>query len=244
MSMTVKVMKTSDFVKKIMFRLLRNSNFVSSGFITYPSRLVAVTDFDEEECRKLCASMVINVDNVIAYLKRKYIPTYTKNGAIFKDQKCIQRVVIKEDKSLLVLIDNSEPHKVVTDTIHVMNLLRDHGFEFSNRVKYVINQSKFLFQDIPLYVLISEELGFKTPSVAKHLARDVLRKYSKLENVAKIKKRSIKRKFLRYYVKLGMIDWKQLRKIMTITDFKPAAIKKFCDEIREESRSKGYNITI
>ena len=88
-----------------------------------------------------------------AYLNRKYIPTRVKDGCIFPGQNCIQRVRIKEDGTLFMHIKNSEPHKIITDTIHIMKILREHEFTFIPEIKYYIEQLKIAYQDTMLYNL-------------------------------------------------------------------------------------------
>ena len=118
--------KQSEFVKKLMWKVMKFAGNVEQGFLFFRNRIVSKVHFDEKECRELLVDMIINEANVLRYLKRKYIPTWVEDGAIFKDQKCIQRAVIK-DGYLFIHIAKSEPHKIITDTMHVRNLMIEHG---------------------------------------------------------------------------------------------------------------------
>ena len=186
--------------------------------------------------------MVINKTNVLRYLDRKYIPTYVKKGALFKNQKCIQSAFVKEDGTMVVHIAKSEPHKIITDTIHVRKLLIDGGFKLTNNIIFKIDQIQIAYQDTLLYNLLLKDFGLPVPSAARLYQKQLLLKYGNLEEVAKIKKRSVKRKFCRYYAKLDKITWKNLRTIINITDFSKANVRKVCNEIREESKNRGVII--
>jgi len=229
--------KLSDSVKTLMLQVMKQSTHVVQGFIFFRNRTIIKAHYDEHGCDALLKSMVINKDNVLAYLRRKYIPTWKEDGCIFKDQSCIQTVTIKDDGTLFIHIKNSEPHKIITDTIHVMGLLHGHGFEFKPEIKYYIEQLKIAFQDTQLYNLCLEEFGFKVPAPAKLYQRQLETKYKKLEDIARIKKRSVKRKFLRYHVKRGMMTWIQLRRLINMEagDYTVPKIKRICDEIRAEN---------
>jgi len=232
--------KLSDCVKTLMLQVMKQSTHVVQGFIFFRNRSIIKAHYDEEGCDALLKSMVINKDNVLAYLNRKYIPTKVENGCMFKDQSCIQKAIIKEDGTLYLHIKNSEPHKIITDTVHVMKLLKQEGFEFRPEIKYYIEQLKIAFQDTQLYNLCLTEWGFKVPAPAKIYQRQLEVKYKKLDTVAAIKKRSVKRKFLRYHVRRGMMTWKQLRRLinMEAPDYNPHTIKKLCDEIRAENAAE------
>ena len=235
----MEIIKTSEFIKKLMYRVMLRSNFVVQGFIFFNNRIIVETEFDADECDKLLESMIINKENVIRYLGRKYIPTYIPNGAIFRNQKCIQKAIVNEEGTMIVHIAKSEPHKIITDTIHVKHLLELNGLHPTNRTKYFIDQVQIAYQDTLLYNLLLKEFGFPIPSVAKGYEKQLLRKYGKLENIVKIKKRSVKRKFLRYRMKKGEIDWKQLRRIIDLDDYSSHGIKKLTKEIKEEALLKG-----
>lgn len=231
--------KLSESVKKLMFQVMKRSTQVVMGFIFFRDRTIIKAHYDEEDCDALLKTMIINKDNVLKYLDRKYIPTYTDYGAMFKDQACIQKVKIMPDKTLYIHIKNSEPHKIITDTVHVMKLLKVKGYDFIPEIKYYIEQIKIAYQDTMLYNLLLEEFGFKVPAPARMYERELKQKFSKLENVAKIKKRSVKRKFCRWRVKQGQMTWQQLRDIINISDFSESNIKKVCNEIREQNRVNG-----
>ena len=223
---------------------MKQSTHIVQGFIFFRNRTIIKAHYDEEECDKVLEAMIINKENVLSYLNRKYIPTYTEWGAIFKDQSCIQKVKVMPDKTLYIHIANSEPHKIITDTIHVMRLLKTEGYDFIPEIKYYIETLKIAYQDTLTYNLCIEEFGFKVPAPAKQYERELKAKFGKLENVAKIKKRSVKRKFLRYHVKRGKMTWKQLRRIinMDAEDYTESRIKRICDEVRAENIANGIDI--
>jgi len=233
----------SEVLPKLMFKVLKMATHIQQGFLFFRNRTVMRVYFDQEECEVLLKRMIINRDNVLRYLGRKYIPHDIKDGVGFKDQKCIQKALCKEDYTL-IHIAKSEPHKIVTDTIHVLNILRSKGYNPSLNIKFIIEQIQIAYQDTLLYIEVLNEYGIKTPSSTQRYARDLKKKYMKLENVAKIKKRSVKRKFLRYFVKLGYLTWPELRRIINITDFKESNIKSVCNEIREAIKERGTEVLI
>ena len=231
----------SEFVKKLMYQVMKNSSHVVQGFIFFRHRIIGKVYYDEEACDQLLKDIIINKTNVLNYLRRKYIPTYSETGAIFKNQACIQKVDIKPDKSILIYINKSEPHKIITDTIHVMNLLREEGKEFDPHIKLYINQVQIAYQDTLLYNELLKDFGYKPPAQSIRYGRELLTKYGKLEAVAKIKKRSVKRKFLRYYSKIGKITWEELRKVINITDFSERNVRLVCNEIRAAAKERGVD---
>jgi len=234
----------SECVKRLMFQVMKQSTHVVQGFIFFRNRTIIKAHLDEEECDKVLESMVINKENVLTYLRRKYIPTWKDDGAIFKDQSCIQKVRIMEDKTLYVHIANSEPHKIITDTIHIMRLLEEHGFEFVREAKYYIETLKIAYQDTILYNMCIEEFGFKVPASAKIYERELMTKFGTMYNIVKIKKRSVKRKFLRVKVKTGQITWKELRKFINMTpeQYTPVGIKAIIDEVRKDAIERGVKV--
>ena len=232
----------SEFVKKTMFRVMKNSSHVVQGFIFFRNRIISKVYFDEEECDKLLEALIINKNNVLNYLNRKYIPTYTEDGAIFKDQSCIQKVKVLPDKSLIIHIHKSEPHKIITDTFHVMKILKAKGFDYEPHIKFFIDQLQIAYQDTLLYNLLLKEFGMPVPPQAKQYEKQLMFKYGKLESIAKIKKRSVKRKFLRYHAKREKITWTELRQIINIDDFSESNIKRVCNEIREAAKERGVKV--
>jgi hypothetical protein len=233
---------TSIFVKKLMHKVMMKSEHVVQGFIFFNHRIIVECDLDQPECEDLLKQMIINQTNVLKYLERKYIPTFVENGALFKDQKCIQKAMVQPDGTLVIHIAKSEPHKIITDTIHVRSLLINHGFNLSLHTKYYIDQVQIAYQDTLLYNLLLKEFGFQVPSPARQYERELLQKYGDLENVVKIKKRSVKRKFLRYYNKMGYITWKNLRQAIDIEDYSPRSVKLLSDAIRQEARDRGVDV--
>jgi len=238
-------MKLSDVVKKLMFQIMKQSSHIVQGFIFFRNRTIVKAYYDEEGCDAVLKSMIINKENVLTYLKRKYIPTWNDNGATFKDQSCIQRVKIMPDKTLYIHIANSEPHKIITDTIHIMRLLKEHGFDFVQEIKYYIETLKIAYQDTLLYNMCLTEFGFKIPAPARIYERQLKTKFGDMYSIIKIKKRSVKRKFLRYYVKRGEIDWKQLRGAINMEpeDYTPPKMQQRVKAMRQESIEKGYSVT-
>lgn len=238
----VEGLKTSQFVKRLMYQVMKKSDAVKQGFILFQHRTIVECELDQPECEELLKTMIINQENVLKYLERKYIPTFVENGAKFKDQKCIQQALIAPDKSLVIHIAKSEPHKIITDTIHVRRLLIDHGFEISLKTKYIIDQVQIAYQDTLLYNTLLVEFGYQVPSVSRQYEKELLFKYGILENVVKIKKRSVKRKFLRYYNKKGWITWKNLRQAIDIEDYSEKSVHTLSEDIRNEARERGVEV--
>lgn len=224
----------SSSVQRIIFDLLEQGDPSKNNiFLAEPKHFYA--EFDQKACFDLLELMVIKKDNVLRYLNRKYIPKYNETGAVFENQKCIQKVIIKADKSLFIHIAKSEPHKIITDTLHVMNLLTLKGFKFEQNIEFQIDQVQMVKQDIMLYNQLVRDVGLVPPAAFIREANILLEKYPDLETIAWIKKRTIKRKFLRYYVRLGKINWQQLRQIMNIVDFTDLNIKTLCNDIRTQN---------
>lgn len=236
--------KLSDSVKLMMYQVMKQSTQVVQGFIFFRNRTIIKAYYDEEGCDELLKSMVINKSNVLKYLGRKYVPTFKPNGAIFKNQACIQSVKIMPDKTLYIHIKNSEPHKVITDTVHVMSLLRDAGYDFIEEIKYYIEQIKIAYQDTMLYNICIKEFGYKVPSPSRMYEKELVSKFKRLESVVKIKKRSVKRKFCRHWVKIGQLNWEELRKIINVDDFSEKNVKQVCSEIRASIESRGIIVKI
>jgi len=234
--------KLSDSIKKLMWQVMKQADGVVQGFIFFRHRSIIKAHLDEDECSKLLESMVINKQNVLTYLKRKYVSVKIKDGLKFIDQNCIQKVIVKEDKTLFVHIKNSEPHKIITDTLHIMILLKDAGYDFIPEFKFFIEQVKIAFQDVMLYNLCLEEWGLKVPAPARVYERQLRKKYANLYDIAAIKKRSVKRKFARWLVKEEKILWTDLRKLLKIEDYSKTNVTLICNEIRADARARGVNV--
>lgn len=242
-------MKLSEFVIFVMKRLLRNP--VEKGEIHYGQRIKTELEFDQEECEKILEELCINKENVLRYLGHKYIPTWHEGegnkgekiqGATFVGQKCIQKVNIIDGK-LYIFIYNSEIHKVITDSIHVMNLLDAQGLTFDrSKVFYIIENLKVVYQDLLIYMELLMNRGEHIPAILKDYKKDILMKFPTLHDIAKIKKRSIKRKYLRYFVLKGYLEWKDLRKIISIENYSDIYIKKTCFEVVEKAKERGVDI--
>lgn len=233
-------MKLSEFVFIVINRLIRNP--VEKGEIAYGQRINTVLEFDEEECSKILEDLSINKENVLKYLVHKYVPSYTETGASFLGQKCIQKVRIV-DGQLTIFIFNSEIHKVITDSIHVMRLLDAQGFEYDKtKIRYVIENLKVVLQDVLIYIQLLEIRGHKVSSLFRDYKRSILEKYPTLADIVKIKKRSIKRKYLRYFVQKGYLSWQDLRKIIGLENYSDIYIKTLCFEVIEDAKKRGVDI--
>jgi len=223
----------SVFIKRIIQSIVREKN--SRGFLALKRRTVGLITIDNEECEKLLDSFIINKGNVITYLRRVYKPTLVKNGIIFKDQKCLQRVLIKEDGRVYVLIRNSEPHKIATDLLYCQELLETYNFKHNGEYTLVIEQAKITIFETLVYNECLKEWGAVVPFAIRQEIRKMDKKYGNLEACIGIKKRSIKRKILKYFVKKGYITWNDLREGIKVSDYDPRNIKKLCQEIRERN---------
>ena len=142
-------MKLSEAIIKLMQRLMKMPMYQKMLIMDRTIRLEVEVDY--EECYKILEDLIIRKDNVLRYLRRVYIPTKVENGLIFKDQKCIQRAVIIDGR-VVIHIKNSECHKLLTDTIHVLELLRENGFDVDGKIiRFKVDCLKVVYQDY-LYI--------------------------------------------------------------------------------------------
>jgi len=233
-------MKLSEFVVFVIKRLIRNP--VEKGEIHYGQRIRVELDFDQERCEEILVDLSIKKDNVLRYLAHKYKPSWLDDGARFLEQKCIQKVIINNG-ILTIFIFNSEIHKVITDSIHVMSLLEAKGMTFDKtKVNYIIENLKVVYQDLLIYMGLLEKMGEPVPYGLKTLKTEILQKFPTLHSIAKIKKRSIKRKYLRYLVQRGYLKWEELRKIINIENFSDIYIKTICFEVIQGAKDRGVDI--
>ena len=245
--------KISAVIPKIMYKVLKHSDNVKKGYLNFRNRTIIKGTFDEDACVNLLERMGINKDNVLRYLNYKYIPSWAKvkedevsSGALFKDKEgqamsCIQKLKVK-DGVLLLFINKSEPHKLITDIMHTRRLCKDAGIEIGNEIKLIINQLQIVFQDLPLYLEILKIENLPAPASARQYSRQVLSKYKRLEDVAGIKRVSIKRKFLRYYLMANMICKEDFDKLLRLSDFSIINIRTICKEVRENSKELGLEL--
>ena len=90
--------------------------------------------------------------------------------------------------------------------------------------------------------MLIKEFGLRPPPAGLILEKQILFKYKNLEEIARLKMRSIKKKFLRWHLKRGALTKDQAREILTIRIFKPILIRKLCNQIRKENRAKGWKV--
>jgi len=221
-------MKLSEFVYSGIRNALRGS--IEDNNIYIKTDVRAKIDLDTHLCYKMLNTMGIVPKFVTRYLKMKYKPTWINdNIAIFKDVSCIQKSIFKDGK-LRIEFMNSEPHKLPTDINFVLGLYQAKGMIVDETdISISIQNLKLVPQDILLYRAF---LPDTPPSYEiRQYADDLVEKYPNLYVIGRIKKRSIKRKFLRYYVVRKVISWQQLRIVMNITDFSEEAIKKTIDSL-------------
>lgn len=235
----------SLYIKKLVFQMIKGSGWNWEGFTSFKLNFAFRAIFDEEECDKILETMMINKTNVLRYLERKYIPTYKDkypDTIFFLKQKCIQKVKILKDKSLFIYINNSETHKIITDTNHVINMLREQGLDIpiEPKLRFKINTLKLAEWDIMLYNTCSKDFGYSVPYNAKMIQDKVLWSYGSLEKVISIKMTNQAKKILRWKKKLGIITDEQMRRIIK---FQPKdsyiKIKKFAKQIKEEIKQNG-----
>jgi hypothetical protein len=155
-------MPVSVIVRKVMYNVMKHAANVKQGVLNYEHRTIMKGHLDEDECTKLLESMCISKENVLRYLEHKYIPTWIEGGARFLGQTCIQSCTIKKDPEtgldfVTIHIRNSEPHKIITDSIHIFKLMNEHGLNPPNRIKFFIEQCKIAFNDVMLYNLVLKE---------------------------------------------------------------------------------------
>jgi hypothetical protein len=221
-------MKLSEFINNSIKKALRG--VIEDNVIYIGTDVSTIVELDQLECYQMLNRMGIVPKFVLRYLKMKYKPVWkADNLAIFEDVNCIKRAVYK-DKLLMIDFYNSEPHKLPTDIKYVLNLFKSKGVILeSDCIKIRIENLKILPQDILLYRAFMPEVQ---PSIEiREYADALIEKYPNLYKIATIKKRSIKRKYLRYYVVRNIISWEQLRVVMNITDFSEENIKKVIDAL-------------
>ncbi len=222
----------SEQIKLLIFKLVKSPE--EKGEILLGRKITFTVSYDEFACEEVLQALCIRRASVLKYLEKKYVPTFKENGAVFLKQKCIQSVKILGDDSLFIHIKNSEPHKIITDSMHVIGILKDAGFIFdTNKITFKIDNLKIIKEDVMLYNACLKEWGKSVPYSARMTERFIKFKYRKFEQVAAIKKNSIQKKFLRYYVKTGQLNWEEAKFISHNRNFKRAAIYQLCKFVRE-----------
>jgi len=230
----------SKEVQRLVYTITKNCGWLYEGFIIFNARTSFKVYFDEEECLKTLDALMINKESVLKYLEHKYIPTPKgDNTLIFKDQSCIQKVRVEPNKTLFIHIKNSECHKIITDTIHVMRLLDEYNFDYVPEIKYFIEQIKLAPNDIMLYNMCTKEFGYPVPYSAKLFEKKILWTMKKLEKVAMIKMKNQCKKFLRWRLKQDQITREDYRLILKNDNYRPYHIKKLVKQIRDNTKERG-----
>ena len=222
-------MKLSEFIYSGIRSALRGT--IENNNIYIKTDVRVEVEFDILTCYRMLNTMGIIPKYVLRYLKMKYKPSWKNDRlAEFKDVSCIQRSFVKEDK-LMIDFCNSEPHKLPTDISYIVDMYKSKGIYVNEKAIVIrIENLKLVPQDILLYRAF---LPDTPPSMEiREYADALITRYPNLYKIAEIKKRSIKRKFLRYYVVRNVISWVQLRVVMNITDFSEENIKETIDSLR------------
>lgn len=170
--------------------------------------------YDEAECDKLLHNFCINRDNVLQYLRKKYIgqPIVKGqiNGVLFAASQCIQSAKVNNG-IITMKLKNSEPHKILTDVIYVRELLTKYDQPLAYQMIIEIDVVKMNEHDLPLYCLLLERWQQPYPEALDDHCDMLLAKY---RDPSRIKKRSIRRKYLRYYLSIGELSWEEFRRMM------------------------------
>jgi hypothetical protein len=201
----------SEFVKLAVGKIVKGHE--EQGFFYYGRRVVAELIWDEKTSTNLLLSFMVRKDSVLRYLALKYIPTRTPNGARFLGQSCIQSVTITPNNKFFIHIKNSEPHKIITDTLHARSIMASYGYDLSlyPTILYKIDYLKGSKQDIPMYIECLKEWGSPVNSVTRRLQKMLLLQARGFAGILAITRASIKKKWLRYYYKIGLINYIELR---------------------------------
>jgi len=229
-------MKLSDHVKLIISQIVKKA---ITSEMKWEQRLIFEAEFDKEGCEQVLEDLTIRKDNVLSYLQHKYVETVIENGMAFPNQKCLQRAVVDNEQRVLITIKNSEPHKILTDTIHVFNRLEANNIPHSNNVKIVILNLKVVYFDVALYFLCLKQWNLPLPSQHEKITKDIFSKYPTLEAVAQLRRKNIKRKLLRYYLKQGWIEWKDLRALINLREFDRIKVYDICTQIKQNAFNRG-----
>ena len=173
-------MKLSEFIKELMCDLV--IRFFKSKNLEIKD-IIQSTTFDREECSLLLLNLTLSEKNVKRYLKGKYKHIY-KNGIIsFPTSKCILSGSLTVS-NMLLKFNNSEPHKIITDIYHVLDILSEiNAKAVVETIDIEINMIKLQQQDVFLYTKYLIDNGYLNEL---------------LERIKSINRRSIRRKFLRY----------------------------------------------
>jgi len=235
----------SGYIKRLIVSIMRNK--VEGGFMYIHRRNVAKVFIDEEAITQLLLDCIIKKENVLKYLHHSYYPVKIENGLRFTDKNgrpksCLQHIK-RTETGFKIYIINSEPHKIGTDLIYSMQRYKEFYPEDiipeNVEILLMIEQIKIAYQETIVYCECIKGWNMPLPSEVRLLAKKTLDKFDTLEKVAAIKMRSIKRKFLKYYVKMKYIKWEDLRRIIAIDDYSPIHIKEFIAKIKEENDCNG-----
>lgn len=218
-------MKLSAYVLFLMRKALNSS--LGKAEIIIEKNIEKQLIWDEIDSQLLLEDLGIKPNYVARYLKMKYKPKWLdENTCIFENVSCIQKAQIK-DGLLYIDFKNSEPHKLPTDIKHVEYLFLSKGIR---DVFIRVETMKIIPQEILLY---KAYLPAVSPSreIREYIEKE-LKKYHNLYEISKIKKRSIKRKYLRPYIVREQMTFKQMRTIMNIKDFSEENIKEVVDSLK------------
>ncbi len=185
-------MMLSDFVKISVHQLVKGKELKT---------FIAPIEIDVLRSRALLKDFGINEENVMRYLRTKYVPKKEVNTIYFPTSKCIQFASCERDLHLEMEVKNSEPHKLITDIFYCKQLLP----KTNNRVILTVEHLKFSPIDVLIYSACLEKWNFDIPPEALQEVEKLLKKYPTPEAARAIKKRSIRRKYLRYFMVKGQL---------------------------------------
>ena len=231
--------RLSDFIIKTSKDMLEGP--LKKGNFFYGGNIVEDMIFDKEECIRILSELSINYENVLKYLNCKYKPCYVSNGVIFPNKKCIQNGIITGN-SLLINIKNSEPHKIITDTFYIIDLLKRKDLDFDEDIiSFRIDNLKMKYEDCLMYSEFLKSKGEILDSIVNIHVNNILSKYPTFKDILKIKKKSIKRKYLRYCVQRKLITMEDLLMIIPERDFSDKAIDKLMGKTSTQKDFKIHN---
>ena len=198
-------MKLSELFYNLILQLQYSETF-SVG----PSEFKEI-ELDFPICLKILKTGGINIDAVLSRLQRIYRPTTDKNKMIiiFHNSNCLQF-----RSNNYINFKNLEAHKLLSDLYFCNRLL-----PFNNKIRITFKQLKMNQLEIPYYSELLRGKNLKVSEKWSTLKEAILFEYPLKDLLAKkfyksTKRRSLRRKILRYYFYIGRINHREFMEIV------------------------------
>jgi len=198
-------MKLSEVFYNLIFYLQNSETFS----INHSEIIDIEPDFPE--CLKILEGGGININAILSRLKMIYRPTTDKNKMIiiFHNSNCLQF-----RSNNYVNFKNLEAHKLLSDLYFCDKLI-----PFNNKVRITFEKLKMNQLEIPYYSEILREQNLKVSEKWSTLKEAILSEYPLKDLLAKkfyksTKRRSLRRKILRYYFYMGRINHREFMEIV------------------------------